>query len=160
MRICSDIFCLGERCSLTKIQIDPSAEEEQGAELQMQLSHPKIVQLHSYFMAGDELNIAMELCVGGDLDEALRGARRLECSVEDEMRNVIVQVFSAAAFVHAHCIVHRDIKPANVMIASGFDFDIRLDEIEVKLSDFGFACACPMGARIYDFAGTPKFAAA
>lgn len=49
----------------------------------------------------------------------------------NQIRNIMVQICSALAYLHSKNIMHRDVKPENVMINPATQ--------EIKLIDFGFA---------------------
>ena len=60
------------------------------------------------------------------------------------------QVFSAVIHCHQLGIVHRDLKPENILLD---------DDLNVKLTDFGFARKLVSGERLYETVGTPGYLA-
>jgi len=57
---------------------------------------------------------------------------------ENDARNLMHQIVSALAYLHARKVVHRDIKPENLILANHGE-DSGGDDYVVKLVDFGFA---------------------
>jgi serine/threonine protein kinase len=97
-----------------------------------QLSHPHVVQLLDFGTAETgQPYLVTEYLDGEDLERRLRRVRRLPLP---EVVELVGQVTSALAAIHAKGFVHRDLKPGNIFLVSmegGTDF--------VKLVDFGIS---------------------
>ena len=70
---------------------------------------------------------------------------------------MIRQVLLALNYMHQQGIVHRDIKPENILIDSRLDQEG--DSINIKLTDFGFACFFNGDKLMKTWLGTPHYMA-
>lgn len=111
------------------------------------LHHVNIVKLlgHSFpnGPTGDAY-IAMELCTGGELFDAIVNAKALN---EYITKQVSMQILAAISYAHSQGIAHMDIKPENIMLATpwqGSSFP------QIKLVDWGLA------SRFDDFNNCPR----
>ena len=105
------------------------AEALDEARITSRLTHPNIVTVHDFEVAGSAAYLIMEYVSGLTLAELLA---RVEGGVltYDECAHVLSSLAAALDFAHANDVLHLDIKPSNVFIdASG----------TVKLGDFGMA---------------------
>lgn len=50
------------------------------------------------------------------------------------------QVFEGVNYIHSRNIVHRDLKPENILLD---------DNLNVKITDFGFAKYLPDGQKLF-----------
>ena len=65
---------------------------------------------------------------------------RMYKTFEHLFRYIMKQIFEALLHVHKMNIVHRDLKPENILLD---------DNLNVKLTDFGFARALQHGEKLY-----------
>lgn len=91
-------------------------------------SHPNIVNLIHSFETEAHIYIVLEYCSRGDLYEAIRtGTGPLET---EHVRQFMLQLVDAVAYIHRRGMFHRDIKPENIFLTQSG---------ELKLGDFGLA---------------------
>lgn len=69
---------------------------------------------------------------------------------EKETRSIMRSLLEAVSFLHANNIVHRDLKPENILLD---------DNMQIRLSDFGFSCHLEPGKKLRDLCGTPGYLA-
>jgi serine/threonine protein kinase len=91
-------------------------------------SHANIVNLIHSFETDAHVYIVLEFCSRGDLYEAIRtGTGPLET---EHVRQFMLQLVDAVAYIHLKGMYHRDIKPENIFLTQSG---------EMKLGDFGLA---------------------
>jgi non-specific serine/threonine protein kinase/NIMA (never in mitosis gene a)-related kinase len=94
--------------------------------------HANIVSYRESIIDGQELNIIMEFCAGGDLNQLIveqkeaHGGRKLE---EGQVVDWATQIALAIFYMHDKRILHRDLKTPNIFITDD----------RVKLGDFGIS---------------------
>jgi hypothetical protein len=94
------------------------------------LSHPYLVKTHAYWVAGDRLNIVMELA-----DESLADRIKFHQMLgfpgvpAEELVPIFEQAAEGLDYLHAQHVTHRDVKPENVLLTKGY----------AKVADFGLA---------------------
>lgn len=89
------------------------------------IRHPGITQLQDVLMDSKNIYIVIELCDGGDLNDAVQNNFGL---TEDLARDYFFQIMGAISYIHRLDIAHRDIKLENILITS---------DNCAKLTDFG-----------------------
>jgi calcium/calmodulin-dependent protein kinase I len=77
-----------------------------------------------------QLFIVLEYLQGGELLKAVCQRKRY---IEDDARQLLLQIFQGIAYIHARGVIHRDIKPENLILSRK-----SLDS-SIKIVDFGFA---------------------
>eukprot|EP01017_Pseudomicrothorax_dubius_P018488 TRINITY_DN2043_c0_g1_i4.p1 TRINITY_DN2043_c0_g1~~TRINITY_DN2043_c0_g1_i4.p1 ORF type:complete len:393 (+),score=67.18 TRINITY_DN2043_c0_g1_i4:379-1557(+) len=90
-----------------------------------QLSHENIVQLYSYSVHGETVQLYMELMPGGSIASMLKQFGRFE---EPVIKRFTRQILNGLVYLHSKGVIHRDLKGANIL-TDNFG--------NVKLADFG-----------------------
>ena len=131
------------------LQQDPGFRKRFRSEAQIMasLTHPNIVQLHSYIEDEPRYCLVMEYMSGGSLKDILRSTGPI---IESRALGYLKQIASGMAYAHAKGIIHRDIKPANILVSG---------DGTMKITDFGIArisdsegytkTGTPMGTVVY-----------
>ncbi|KAK4691693.1 hypothetical protein P7C71_g5357, partial [Lecanoromycetidae sp. Uapishka_2] len=100
--------------------------------------HPNIVNhLHS-FETKTHIFLVLEYCSMGDLYEAIRlGRGPLQT---ENVRDFMLQLVGAVAFMHSKGLYHRDIKPENIFLTQ--DGSMKLGDLGLATSDVWSHEAC------------------
>ncbi|KAM3073782.1 cAMP-dependent protein kinase catalytic subunit [Clarireedia jacksonii] len=125
------IKCLTKKSATNNEEDSSFAIDEHSEELACHArlgSHPNIVNLIHSFETEAHVYIVLEFCSRGDLYEAIRtGTGPLET---EHVRQFMLQLVDAVAYIHSKGMYHRDIKPENIFLTQSG---------EMKLGDFGLA---------------------
>ena len=125
-------------------------------EIVEEISHPHIVRVYELLEDRANFHIVMELMQGGSLQDQITNSPSGHLS-ELQSVSVIHQILLGLHFMHGMGIMHCDINAENVLCEELSDQP--LDEIHVKLSDFGFAIKTEPGEKIEHFPGIPQYLA-
>lgn len=106
-----------------------------------------IIEIHDTFESESFVFIVMELCPNGELFDYLTQVVRLS---EKKTRLIMRSILESVKWLHNRKIVHRDLKPENILLDK---------DMNVKISDFGFAVKLDQGQRLTDLCGTPGYLA-
>ncbi|XP_078043948.1 phosphorylase kinase gamma isoform X2 [Augochlora pura] len=109
--------------------------------------HPYIIELHDVFESSTFIFLIFEICKNGELFDYLTSVVTLS---EKKTRYIMRQVFEGVQHIHNQGIVHRDLKPENILLD---------DNLNVKITDFGFARLLKGTDKLYDLCGTPGYLA-
>ncbi|CAH1801384.1 unnamed protein product [Owenia fusiformis] len=115
--------------------------------LKMCAGHHHIIALHDTFESSTFIFLVFELCRKGELFDYLTQVVTLS---EKRTRTIMRQLIEAVAFIHDKGIIHRDLKPENILLD---------DNLNIMLSDFGFAHVMAQGETLTDLCGTPGYLA-
>ncbi len=107
-----------------------AAEFQREARAMAAFSHPHVVTVHDFGIAGAHAFIVMELLEGRTLRDALRADERFDCQ---RALNVLRDVAAAVGAAHARHLVHQDLKPENIWLTTDGTRE------RAKVLDFGLA---------------------
>ena len=94
-------------------------------------SHPHIMSIFELLEDDDNYYVVSEFIRGGELFERIVQLKHFN---EAKAVRVIGQILLALNYIHNNNIMHRDLKPENILLESELP-----DNLDIKLSDFGFA---------------------
>ncbi|KAK9876004.1 hypothetical protein WA026_011121 [Henosepilachna vigintioctopunctata] len=109
--------------------------------------HAYIVELQDVFESPTFIFLVFELCKNGELFDYLTSVVALS---EKKTRYIMKQIFEGVEYIHSKHVVHRDLKPENILLDNN---------LNVKITDFGFAKLISDGEELQDLCGTPGYLA-
>lgn len=112
-------------------------------------THPNILKLHEVFETKNFLYLVLELVNGGELFDQI--VARGEYS-EQDASDIVRQIISAVAHLHAHAIAHRDLKPQNLLCVGD-------KGNEIRVADFGLSKMFDQGEYLVTCCGSPEYVA-
>ncbi|RZC32649.1 phosphorylase b kinase gamma catalytic chain, skeletal muscle/heart isoform [Asbolus verrucosus] len=123
------------------------ATKQEVAILRHVAGHHYIIELQDVFESPTFIFLVFELCKNGELFDYLTSVVTLS---EKKTRYIMRQVLEGVAHIHSRGIVHRDLKPENILLD---------DNLNVKITDFGFAKKLAEGEQVHELCGTPGYLA-
>ncbi|KAM9965488.1 hypothetical protein ACTFIW_005304 [Dictyostelium discoideum] len=110
------------------------------------LSHENIVKFEHCFENEENVYILLELCNQKTVMDIHKKRKYL---MEYETKYYVYQVIMAVQYLHNNNIIHRDLKLGNLFI----------DNMRIKLGDFGLSTKVEHGERKKTICGTPNYIA-
>uniref|UniRef100_A0A5F8HEP3 Eukaryotic translation initiation factor 2 alpha kinase 2 n=1 Tax=Monodelphis domestica TaxID=13616 RepID=A0A5F8HEP3_MONDO len=93
------------------------------------------------------LFISMELCERGTLNDWINERRSIGSDKILSLK-LFQQITAGVEYIHSENLIHRDIKPSNIFL---------VDEIKIKIGDFGLATSLKNGADQTKNIGTMRY---
>lgn len=128
------------------------------ATIALNLTHPRIVRLHTFDTDGAQSYLVFEYLAGPTLSQIRKVRERLSLP---EVVLVAEQVCEALDYAHTRGVVHCDIKPSNIMmaneVANPANVHLTPETCDLKLTDLGIAKFLADAGEEQDgkIAGTP-----
>ncbi|KAJ3650650.1 hypothetical protein Zmor_016736 [Zophobas morio] len=123
------------------------ATKQEIAILRHVAGHQYIIELQDVFESPTFIFLVFELCRHGELFDYLTSVVTLS---EKKTRYIMRQILEGVFHIHSRGIVHRDLKPENILLD---------DNLNVKITDFGFAKKLAEGEMVHELCGTPGYLA-
>ncbi|KRX10221.1 Protein kinase-like domain [Pseudocohnilembus persalinus] len=117
-----------KQINISKMNTRMKADAINEVTILAKLNHPHIVKYYDSFIDRNLLNIVMEYCEGGDVNQVIKQqfGRPLK---EERIWKFFIQMTQGLEYIHKRKILHRDIKTMNMF----------LQKDEVRIGDLGVA---------------------
>ena len=139
---------------LKKIPLKGLSEKEisevrQEAKILSSINSDFVVKYFDSFEENNNINIVMEYCDKGDLNDFILRKKEENKLIEEEIIwNLFIKIAIGLAHIHKMKILHRDLKTMNIFLK---------DEFQVKIGDLGVAKILLKNSFAKTLIGTPYY---
>ena len=124
-------------------------EVEQEAKILHLINSNYVVKYYDSFKENDNLNIVMEYCDGGDLNDFLIEKKNLGKPLDEPLIwKIFIKIAIGLADIHNLKILHRDLKTLNIFLKQSLD---------IKIGDLGVAKVLAKNNFARTVIGTPYY---
>ena len=144
----SDIYVI-KQISLEGLTEKEKEEVKQEAFILSSIKSDFVVKYYDSFLDNDNINIVMEYCDGGDLNEFILEKKNIGTLLEEKLIwKLFLKITIGLADIHKMKILHRDLKTLNIFLKHG---------LEVKIGDLGVAKVLSKNSFAQTVIGTPYY---
>ena len=138
-----------KQISLFSLSPKQKAEVKQESKLLSKLNSKYVVKYYDSFEEKDNLNIVMEYCNYGDLNEFLEKHKTTGHLLnENFIWKIFIKISLGLGYIHSENILHRDLKSLNIFLTN---------ELDIKIGDLGVAKQLQNTCFAKTFIGTPYY---
>lgn len=117
------------------------------ADILSQIKSNYVVKYFDSFEENNYLNIVMEYCDGGDLEQLIQDKKKFPLE-EELIWKIFIQITIGLTSIHNLKILHRDLKSQNIFLTK---------DLKVKIGDLGVAKKLTRGRFAKTIIGTPYY---
>ena len=144
----SDTYVI-KQISLEGLTEKEKEEVKQEAFILSSIKSDFVVKYYDSFLDNDNINIVMEYCDGGDLNEFILEKKNNGILLEEKIIwKLFLKITIGLADIHKMKILHRDLKTLNIFLKHG---------LEVKIGDLGVAKVLLKNSFAQTVIGTPYY---
>ena len=124
-------------------------EVRQEAKILSSINSDFVVKYYDSFEENNNINIVMEYCDEGDLNNYILKKKQENKLIEENLIwNIFIKITIGLGHIHKMKILHRDLKTMNIFLKSGF---------QVKIGDLGVAKILLKNSFAKTLIGTPYY---
>ena len=138
-----------KQISLFSLSPKQKLEVKQESKLLSKINSKYVVKYYESFEEKDNLNIVMEYCNYGDLNEFLEKHKNSgHLLLENLIWKIFIKISLGLGYIHSENILHRDLKSLNIFLTN---------ELDIKIGDLGVAKQLQNTCFANTFIGTPYY---
>jgi NIMA (never in mitosis gene a)-related kinase len=146
----NDIYAL-KQMSYNDLSKDEINQIKKEAKILNLINSDFVIKIYDSFEEKNNMNIVMEYCDGGDLDDFIKEKKKKGNLLEENLIwKIFIKITIGLADIHKLNILHRDLKTLNIFLKKGLDMDI-------KIGDLGVAKVISNNALAKTMIGTPYY---
>ena len=124
-------------------------EVNQEAEILRKINSDFVVKYYTSFKDKDKINIVMEYCDGGDLNDFIKEKKEIGKLLEEDLVwEIFIKITIGLSDIHKMKILHRDLKTLNIFLKKN---------MEIKIGDLGVAKILLKNSFAKTVIGTPYY---
>ena len=142
-------ICVIKQISLQGLNQDQKKEVKLESEILKSINSKYVVKYYDSFEEENNLNIVMEYCESGDLNDFIENQKKTKHLLQENIIwKFFIKITLGLADIHKSKILHRDLKSLNIFLKEGND---------IRVGDLGVAKVLNQTFFAKTFIGTPYY---